>query len=208
MKTFKKKWNNRSIEDAGAWMSKEGRSFAMCFYNMLKRTLKPHGIAISKFTIGHYYVSGFLADDPDDEIYVYFSYSIPRGGLPVQFNDTRLMNSVLYRTAENINDCTGGTNNYSSIEDFPESVIKLFETLRSQTRKIYVTVERKTMLGYEKEITRTQFARLKNGDTLESVVPDLYEQIEFDFSNLAPGDLCEDYAIEDEQGHKIQDWNE
>jgi hypothetical protein len=74
-------------------------------------------------------------------------------------------------------------------------------------RKIYVTVKRELTLGYEKEVTDEQFERLKNGDTLEGTLPELYEQIQDDYANFAGG-LDEDYAIEDETGTKIQDWAE
>ena len=74
--------------------------------------------------------------------------------------------------------------------------------------KIYVTIARKTSLGYEWDVTEEQLQRLKDGDTLEGTVPDLCEQANFDFANLVDGDIVEDYAIEDDAGSKIQDWTE
>jgi hypothetical protein len=91
---------------------------------MLKRTLKPYGITIAEFSINHYFCSAFLEKNGK---YVYLTYSIPRGGMSIDFSESDALNGVLYRTASSLRDYTGGPNRFSSIEDLPTAIIDLFD---------------------------------------------------------------------------------
>jgi hypothetical protein len=128
MKLFKK-WNNKTIEDWGCYMSKEGKSFARAFKNMLTRELSASGVEVTDFHIGHYDLSGFLRKD---ELYVYFSYSIPRHGERIDFN-TGGCRGVLYRTASGPKDYHGGMNNFCSISELPEALRLFFKKNRKAT---------------------------------------------------------------------------
>lgn len=124
MNTFKKKWNGKSVEDWGAYMSKEGKSFVTAFKNMLKRELSADGIEVVDFHAGHYDLSGFCKKG---DRYIYVSYSIPRGGMPIRFDNSSCMNGVLYRTAKDNKDWHGGHNNFSDINNLPEAIRALFD---------------------------------------------------------------------------------
>lgn len=116
MKTFKKNWNNRIVEDDGCYMSKEAKSFVTAMKNMLKRELAPYNINVLSLKPNHYDCSGFLEKDG---YYVYISYSIPRYGDRINFSASGAGNGVLYREAENEKDFTGGHNHFCALEDLP-----------------------------------------------------------------------------------------
>lgn len=97
MKTFKKNWNNRIVEDDGCYMSKEAKSFVTAMKNMLKRELTPYGINVLSLKPNHYDCSGFLEKDG---YYVYISYSILRYGDRINFSASGAGNGVLYREAK------------------------------------------------------------------------------------------------------------
>ena len=119
MKTFKKNWNCRTIQDNGAYMSKEAKSFVRAMKNMLKRELEPYGIDILSLKAGHYYCYGFLKRN---NFVVYISYDIPRCGSPINFSEGGL-NGVLYREAKDDKDFTGGTNHFCSLESLPDALM-------------------------------------------------------------------------------------
>jgi phosphosulfolactate synthase (CoM biosynthesis protein A) len=81
------------------------KSFATKFRNDLKKEL-PIGARLAAFSIGFYYVSGFikLANGK----FQYFSISDVR-----HFPD----NKILVRSANNVKDFTGGHNNYVEYEE-------------------------------------------------------------------------------------------
>lgn len=125
MKTFRKTWNKRKIEDDITINSKEAISFCRAFRNMLKRELTPYNIEVVNFSIGHYYLYGFAKKDND---YVYYSYNIPRKyeGV-IDFDKHFYAGPVLYRTAKNEVDYYGGSNNFCSIADLPKNIITMFK---------------------------------------------------------------------------------
>ena len=128
MKTFRKTWNNRSVQDDGCHNSKESKSFVTAFRNMLKRELKDDGIEVVRITPNHYDLSGFLVKDGK---YVYVSYSIPRYGECIDFDTYDFMGHVLYRSAKNDHDYTGGRNNFSRITDLPDAIRKFYDDERN-----------------------------------------------------------------------------
>ncbi len=124
MKTFKSKWADVSVEDCGAYMSKEAISFCNGFRNMLKRELSPYGIDIVNAINGHYYVSLFLKQK---DKYIYVSYSIPRYGLSISFENSSCHNGVLYRFAKNEKDYRGENNRFTSLDCLTKDVLRAFE---------------------------------------------------------------------------------
>lgn len=96
---------------------------------MIEHILSPQAL---RMTLGsssggqpnHYDCSGFLCKDGK---YIYISYSIPRYGEKINFDDSGYINGVLYRTAENDHDFHGGHNNFSSISNLPRKIIEMFD---------------------------------------------------------------------------------
>lgn len=125
MKVFMKKWNNKVIEDSGAFMSSEATSFCTAFKNMLKRELTPYCIEIVNFSHRHYYLSGFLRKD---DVFIYINFNIPRGNHhTVDFQSKCFSDKVLYRYAKDDQDYYGEHNRFTSIEELPEMLLGAFE---------------------------------------------------------------------------------
>ena len=121
MKNLIKKWHNKSVEDWGAVNSDDSRNFSKDF----KKTIKSiESISLEKFNIGHYGVSGFVSKDNK---YAYFSYSIPRGGTPIDAYDKGFLNGILIRTAESTSDYTGGINCFTNFVDLEEDLLALLD---------------------------------------------------------------------------------
>lgn len=118
MEKFFSKWNGIPIDDWGAYMSDEAKSFFREMKNALKKELAQYGIDIVDFSVGHYYCSGFAEKDGK---YVYFSYSITRG-LPNNLHRTDASQGFLYRTAEGLTDYHGGSNHFCNWLSLPESI--------------------------------------------------------------------------------------
>lgn len=121
MKTFRK-WNKKAVEDNITVMSKEAKSFVTAFRNYLKRNL-PAGYEVESLSAGHYYCSGFVKKG---DKYIYLSYDIPRYGEVINF-ETSGLEGVLYRTAKNNKDFTGGPNNFCSINNIVKNITLLME---------------------------------------------------------------------------------
>lgn len=95
----------KKVEDWGGKTSKSFKSFGAKFKNSFQKELDKIGANISEFNKGHYYLSGFFRTK-DNECY-YFSISDVR-----HFN----FGNMLYRTAKDEKDFTGGGNQYVNIE--------------------------------------------------------------------------------------------
>jgi hypothetical protein len=94
------------VEDWGGQTSKSFKSFARKFKNDLAKELIKKNCTITAFSTGHYYVSGFFRNA--DGLCFYFSIS-----------DVRYFGfgQMLYRTARDEKDYTGGRNRYVDIND-------------------------------------------------------------------------------------------
>lgn len=97
----------------------EFTSFARKFKNALKKELATINATITAYNVGHFYVSGFFRIG---ENCFYFSISDVRGMMPIPFCDL----PMLYRTAKNEKDYTGGSNNYVEIADGMAHQMKIF----------------------------------------------------------------------------------
>ena len=78
----------------------------------------PLGAKLLKFNNNHYYLSGFIGKDGR---FVYFSIS------DVRYFSRGWRDNILIRIAKSEQDYTGGSNNYTSLEDFSEKVEALLE---------------------------------------------------------------------------------
>ena len=123
MEKFFDKWNCAQIDDWGAYMSDEAKSFFREMKNALKKKLAEYGIKLANFEVGHYHCTGFAEKN---EKYVYFSYSITRG-LPNNLHRTDPFQGFLYRTAEHLTDYHGGSNHFCNWLSLPESIAECME---------------------------------------------------------------------------------
>ena len=119
-----KKWLNYEFESSTV-QTPEFKTFARSFKTALNKQLKEKSklAVIVSYNIGHFYVSGFIREYPDTDKYVYFSIS------DVRYSKNDWYKHILYRTAKDTKDFTGGNNNYTSFDNFAENVVKLFNTM-------------------------------------------------------------------------------
>lgn len=89
--------------------------FARLFREYIRKHV-PSGAKLVKFSKNHYEVSGFIERYGN---FVYFSID------DVRFFAGEWFRNILIRTAESVEDFTGGPNNYTSLEDFPVNVARL-----------------------------------------------------------------------------------
>lgn len=116
MKNFKK-WNKKNIEDWGSVMSDDGKAFYKAFKGYLKRSFPD--AEIIGFKPNHYNAFGFVKYN---DKYIYISHNIDRYRCHVDFDDTSTLYGVLYRTAKNEKDYTGGRNHFTSINCLVDEV--------------------------------------------------------------------------------------
>ena len=122
--TFKRKWNNKAVEDWHTVMSDSANQFVIDFKKLLEDQLEPNGIQVIEFVPNHYDCYGFV--EKDDK-YIYISYNIPRGGYSIDFTARDPEFGVLYRTAKSTRDFRGGSNHFSSLLDICKSLIEMFD---------------------------------------------------------------------------------
>lgn len=115
-------YNNKTLMDAGSYMSDEAKKFARDFKRRLSLNAKKRGMEVVNFNTGHYYFSGFVKKD---DKYVYFSYDIPRWEEPIDLHASGCSKGFLVRTAENEKDYHGGHNNFTNLIHFMDKVEEL-----------------------------------------------------------------------------------
>lgn len=121
MKTFKK-WNKKPIEDWHAVCSDDAKAFYRAFKGYLKR-IAPDA-EITGFKANHYDANGFIRKG--DRV-IYISHSIDRYQGYVDFNQSGAHFGVLYRTAKDEKDYTGGGNHFCSINELADRINFYFE---------------------------------------------------------------------------------
>lgn len=100
---------------SGCTTGSDFKEFARLFKNYVLKN-KPEESRIVGFSIGHYFVSGFLEKNGK---YAYFSIS------DVRYFPTDWYQRILIRTATHEKDYTGGSNQYTTLENFREAVKQL-----------------------------------------------------------------------------------
>lgn len=122
MQTFKKKWQGVFFNESGTTMPRGsmGMSLAHSFHNLMKRVCAKIGAKVLLQKTGHYYVYGYI-QRADGQI-IYYNYGDFRmlGSIDVNACDAGV--GVLLRTATDIKDSHGGTNNFSSISDLENRI--------------------------------------------------------------------------------------
>ena len=126
MKKIYDQYNFKSVEDAGSTMSEEAKRFARDFKRRLVANTKARGIKVVGYTVGHYFISGFLFSE-NTEKFVYFSYDIPRYEAPFDFNRKDCYEGFLVRSAKHARDFTGGHNNFTNLMGLMDKVEELMK---------------------------------------------------------------------------------
>ena len=124
LKELCKKYNGKTIKDAGGVNSKEMRKFAADFQSAIRAFCKITNVELVRMSLGHYNVSGFIKDTYENK-YFYISYNVPRCEMPINIQACSPMDGVLYRTAESDKDYHGGYNRFSSLNALEENLTYL-----------------------------------------------------------------------------------
>ena len=121
---FKKKWNGKSVEDSGCYISEEAKLFARNLRATIKEIANKNGFNLVEWNVGHYYISGFLEKDGK---YIYFIRDIERYGKTINIENSGFMNGFLVRIAKYFKDYTGGHNHFCGLSGFGDLINKLHQ---------------------------------------------------------------------------------
>ena len=111
---LKRKYDGKTVEDLGCYMSEEAKLFARHLKSTIKTIAQEQSFEMTNFSVGHYYISGFLKKDGK---FVYFSRDIERYEQPINLEKSGVF-GFLVRTAKHEKDYTGGHNNYCGLSEF------------------------------------------------------------------------------------------
>ena len=127
IKAFIRKWNGRTLEDDGCYVSKEFHSFQVAFFNAMRKIAASLDAEVINPNYGHYDMSGFIKRG---DRYVYFSYSACGNRTYVQLKENSIYDCgalcpMFVRTAANEKDYRGGSNNWTSMETCEREIERL-----------------------------------------------------------------------------------
>ena len=97
---------------SGPIIGDDFKLFAKDFKETIKNKI-PKDAKIIKYNVNHYFISGFIKRNGK---YAYFSTADVR-----HFTD-EWYNNILIRTAKDLEDYTGGSNNFTSLDNFGEII--------------------------------------------------------------------------------------
>jgi hypothetical protein len=103
-----KKWLNTYFE-SGTSVTTQFKFFAKNYKAYLKSQLKVVGATVTKFSINHFFLSGFIT--LADGRLVYFTTP------DVRYDTDGWYNRILYRNAKSITDFQGGMNRYTTLPE-------------------------------------------------------------------------------------------
>ena len=121
MDKFLAKYQGHTFEDWGSICSDDFKKFVRDFKSYLKRNL-PGDCELIGFKPNHYDTSGFVKHGSE---YIYVSYSWDRYS-PVDIIRTDPMMGVLIRYAKDERDYRGERNNFTSLMEAPDDIVKMF----------------------------------------------------------------------------------
>jgi hypothetical protein len=94
----------------------EFKAFAKVFKKEFTQELKTINCTNIKFSVGHFYISGFFTDETTQQAYYFSIPDVRELSYGIFHNPNSSMNMLLYRTAKDYKDYTGGMNRYARIE--------------------------------------------------------------------------------------------
>ncbi len=113
-----KKWKDINIEDWSGVTSDEYKEFQRNYKSVLKDIGKQIGFDLYSFNGNHYEFSAVMKSNTTNKYY-YISIS------DVRYFKNEWAENILYRTMEHERDWTGGSNNFSSLEDLSRNLLGL-----------------------------------------------------------------------------------
>ena len=108
-----KNWLNVTFESS-CYKTPQFMTFVTDFSKHMRSVFKGKVKGI-KFSVGHFYISGFI--EKLDGTFVYFSTS------DVRHFPGEWYHHILYRSAKSLTDCTGGSNHFTSLDKLVEAAL-------------------------------------------------------------------------------------
>ena len=125
VKNFIQKWNNRMLQDDGAYVSVQFKSFQRSFFTVMKKIAKSLQAELVYKSYGHYDMSGFIKRG-DNCVYFSYSNSCCLGGRTyVTLTHCPVHPPMYFRTAANEKDFRGGANHHCFFEDAEKTLSSL-----------------------------------------------------------------------------------
>lgn len=118
VKSFMDKWYDNNFYDGGGSTTKEYSNFQQNYRSVLKEIGSDIGFELYSFSKNHYEFSAVMQSIISKQFY-YISIS------DVRYWKNEWADYILYRTMEHEKDWTGRSNQYSSLNDLSENLIKL-----------------------------------------------------------------------------------
>ena len=119
IQTFKRKYNNKVIEDWGCMTSEDFKRFSRDFKSTIKDIAIPVNGEVVSFNSGHYYVSSFIKIN---EKYIYISYEANRGNKSLDLTRDDCFFGILVRKAKNEKDYHGESNHFCNIDTLLDTI--------------------------------------------------------------------------------------
>lgn len=119
---FYTKWQNAILADAGAYVSKEYRSFQTALVREISKYATTVGAKVISNLKGHYNTSCFIERN-GKFVYISHSSGLSRIGHSVKIE----LDSFLIRTAQHAKDYRGGQNQYCDITNLQSMIDNLLE---------------------------------------------------------------------------------
>lgn len=119
-----KKWQGKTVEDYGAYMSPSAMSFISSVKSTINEIAINNGANLIWFTPNHYDFSGMIEKDGK---YVYFSREVERNERSINLDAKSCMGGVLIRSAKHFKDYHGGRNYFCNFKTFEENMNHLLK---------------------------------------------------------------------------------
>ena len=116
------KWKSNSFQSSSG-KTEEFKTFSRNFKSAIKEQIKGE-FELESFTVGHFYLSGYLRSLMHPDQLLYFSTS------DVRYFQDEWVDHILIRTAKNTTDYSGGRNHYTTIASLREKANQLIESAK------------------------------------------------------------------------------
>lgn len=101
--------------ESSSGVTPEFKHFSGVFRKELKKELESIGATDIKFSVGHFYISGFFT--VNKQAYYFRTPDVRDFAYGAALHPFSSANKLLYRTAKDYKDYTGGSNQYVSIRE-------------------------------------------------------------------------------------------
>lgn len=124
LSNFYSNYHGVLLEDDGATVSDEFKTFAEDFRGVLRTICKNNGWKLAGWNVGHYDMRAFFCEE--DRKFVYVSFA-PSRYIELDLNRKDALAGILIRRADSITDFTGKTNHFTNVLNLEADVKSLMK---------------------------------------------------------------------------------